>query len=222
MKLGVPAHGHRAGALAPILRHDLGAEKSKHALGVVARRQGLDHRGAARRVKAGEKYGRLHLRRRHGKAVNDGEKVRGAADDERERGAIRLGLGLQAHGGKGREHPAHGPPPQGGIARQFDLHIVAGDDAEHQAARSAGIAEVERKGRGAHAADTLPPHSDPAVRPLHPGTERGEGVGRRRDVLGLEQPGDPGRARGERAQDQRAMGNRLVARHPHPPRKACG
>ena len=41
--------------------------------------KGLDHRGAARRVQSGKQHRGLHLRRRHGKVVDDGEQIRGAA-----------------------------------------------------------------------------------------------------------------------------------------------
>ena len=48
-QLGVAADGHRARPLPAILGDQLGPEIAKHALGVIAARQGLDHGGAARR-----------------------------------------------------------------------------------------------------------------------------------------------------------------------------
>ncbi len=135
---------------------------------------------------------------------------------------ILVGIGLEAHGGERREHAAHGPSPQGGIAGEFDLHVVTGDDAEHQPAAGAGIAEIERRGRGAQAADPLALHRDRAVGSFDLGAKRRHGLGRGQHVLGLEQAGDAGHAGGQRAQDQRPMGNRLVARHPDPAGKARG
>ena len=107
---------------------------------------------------------------------------------------VLVGVGFEAHGGKRREHAAHGPSPQGGIAREFDLHVVAGDDAEHEAAAGAGIAEIERRGRGPQAADPLARHRDLAVGSFDRGAERLYGLGRGQHVFGLEQACDPCRA----------------------------
>jgi hypothetical protein len=144
MKLGVTADGYRAGALPPILEDDLASEESKHALGMISRRQRLDDCGAAGRMHAGKQDGRLHLRRGHGKFVDDGQEVLRAAHDERQGRALRVALSLQAHGGQRCKHPPHGPAPQGRIAGEYDLHVVARDHAEHEPAPGAGIAEVER------------------------------------------------------------------------------
>ncbi len=222
MKLGVAADGHRARALPPILDFDLAPEIGEHALGMISRRQRFDDCGAARRMHAGKQDGRLHLRRGHRKVVDDGKEVLRAAHHERQGRALRLTVGLQAHGGQRRKHPPHGPAPQGRIAGEFDLHVVARDHAEHEPAPGAGIAEVERRGRRAQAAHPLTPHLEGPVRPGNLGAERGHGLRRGHHVLGLKQPGDAGVAGGQGPQDQRAMGNRLVARHARAAGKARG
>ena len=145
-----------------------------------------------------------------------------AAHHQRQRRMVLVGVGLEAHGGERREHAAHGPSPQGRIAGEFDLHVVAGDDAEHQPAAGAGIAEIERRGRRAQAAHPLALHRDRAVGSFHLGAKRRHGLGRGQHVFGLEQAGDAGDAGRQRAQDQRAVGDRLVARHPNPAGKARG
>ena len=219
MKLGIAANGDGS-ALTPLVGDKLGAEIAKHAFGVVARGQRLDHGGAAWGMHAGEKDGRLHLRRRHRQLVDDGDEVLGAANPQRQSGS-RL-LDLKPHQVERLEHPTHRPSAQRCIAGELDLDGIAGDGAQHEAAARSGIAEVERRARRKQAAHALSGHLDRPVRAPHLSAERGNSLGRRHHVLGLEQPGDAGSPRGQRPEDQGAMGNRLVARHARPPGKACG
>ena len=94
VQLGVAADGHRARPLPAILGDQLGPEIAKHALGVIAARQRLDHGGAARRVHAGEQHRGLHLRRWHRQVVDDGQEIMRAAHHERQRRMILIGVGL--------------------------------------------------------------------------------------------------------------------------------
>ena len=146
-KLGVAAHRDGAGARPSILDGKLRAEKTEHALGMVARRQRLDHGGAARRMQAGEQHRGFDLRRGHGKVVDDGQQV---AVPRTTSGSVAWSSSAsvsKSHRGERRQHAAHRPSPERCIAGKFDLHVVAGDDAEHQPAAGAGIAEIEGCGR---------------------------------------------------------------------------
>ena len=64
------------------------------------------------------------------------------------------------------------------------------------------------------AADALALDFDGAIFPAHLGAKGRDGTGRGHDVVGLEQAGDAGPPRGQGAQDQRPVRDRLVARHP--------
>ena len=69
----------------------LGAEMGQHLLGVVARRLGLDHRGDAARVEAGEQHGRLDLGRGDRRPVEDRRRIARAFQRDRTAAALRLG-----------------------------------------------------------------------------------------------------------------------------------
>ena len=63
---------------------DVRAKCLEHALGVIAGRHGLNDRGDARSVEAGEQDGRFHLGRRHRQLILNGLRVAGAFQRERQ------------------------------------------------------------------------------------------------------------------------------------------
>ena len=75
LKLRLADERDAAAVLAIWLDADLGAEMLEHALGVVARRLRLDHRGFARRGEAGQQHRRFQLRRRHRQLVGDRDRI---------------------------------------------------------------------------------------------------------------------------------------------------
>src|SRR6185437_6822041 len=95
---------------------------------------------------------------------------------------------------------------------------MTADDAHHQAAASAGVAEVERLPRGQDRADADPLNS-PCARPA-PVDDRAERLASltgSHDVVALEQPFDRRQATREKAEQKGAMRDRLIARRPDPP-----
>src|SRR5262245_41464291 len=114
----------------------------------------------------------------------------------------------------GIENPPHRPLAQAGIAVEGRGDGAARDRAHDQAAAGAGIAEVEHAVRLPEAADADPVNAPSAFAgPLDASAQRPHRLGGVDHVLALEQPGDPRLADRERADDQGAVRNRLVAGH---------
>ncbi len=83
LQLGLALDGDACLAAAHRDRH-LGAEVAQHALRVIARRLGLDHRGLSRRMQAGKQHGAFDLRRGDRQLVLDGDEIGRPARDERQ------------------------------------------------------------------------------------------------------------------------------------------
>ncbi len=131
------------------------------------------------------------------------------------RGSVCCRLrGGEAHAAERLQHAAHGALGERGIAGEARLHVVAGHHAKHQPRAGPGIAEIEAAQWAVQAADALASDLDDAIFPAHLGAKRRDGTGRGQDVVGLEQAGDAGPPRGQGAEDQRPVRDRLVARHP--------
>ena len=119
---------------------------AQHALGVVARRLGLDHRRLARGVEAGEQDAALHLRRGDRQRVLDRHHLVGADDGERHAAAVaRLEAG--AHAAERIDHPLHRPAAQRGVAGHEGGEAMARQDAgqERDSKRKQERLEIHRE-----------------------------------------------------------------------------
>ena len=211
LQLGPPDEADDGGAVRRALDGEIGAEALQHPLGMVARRHRLDDGGDAFDIEAGQQHRRLHLRGRHGHAIDDrGHRV-GAADGQRQAIAgARDDLG--AHLPQRLQHAAHRPPRQRGIADEGGGEGMGAGDPDAKPHAGAGIAEIDDSLRFQQAAGSQPVDAPQAVAPaLHARAEGAHGAGGRHDVLGFEQPGDAGFADGERAKHEGAVGDRFVA-----------
>ena len=100
---------------------------------------------------------------------------------------------------------------------------MAGDEAHHQAGRRAAVAHVEHLIGFDEAADADSAHPPDAVVALDDaGAECAHGGGGVKHVLAGQQAMDGGFTDRDGAEHQRAMGNRLVARHPDDPGQRAG
>ena len=100
---------------------------------------------------------------------------------------------------------------------------VIGQPATAPITRRQPVPELPKSSGPAGAAK--PPTPTPSIRQspvadaLDTRAERAHGLGGVEHILAFEQPGDPGLADRERAEDQRAVRDRLVARHARAPRE---
>ena len=146
------------------LGFDRRAEMAQHALGVVAGRLGLDHRGRPRGVEPGEQHRGFDLRRGHRKAIFDRHRVDGTGDGERQAAAFARHE-ARAEAAQRLDDAAHRPPPQRGVAGDEGGDRVGREDAEEEPRRGTGIAEIEQILRLDEPADPDPVHRPPAVVP---------------------------------------------------------
>jgi hypothetical protein len=132
-----------------------------------------------------------------------------------ERQPAALARGEAGAAGRQRiDHPAHRTAAQTGVAGHHREQVVARQHATQQPRRSAGVAHVEHVGRfhqPAHATTGDAPRPVRLMR--HLGTERAHRGRRAQHVLALQQPGDARLAHRQRAEHQRTVADRLVARH---------
>ena len=189
---------------------------------MIARRLGLDHRRGAGRVEAGEEHGGLDLRRGNRRPIGDRHRVDGAAQRERQAACLGARDDLGAHRQERRQDAHHRPLAQRGIAVEGRSDAVAGDDAHHQARAGAGIAEIERGGRARAGR-----RRRPRRRARRPRRARLTVAPSRRQASAVASTSAPSSrpsicrlADRQQAEDQRAMRDRLVARHAHAPLEA--
>ena len=161
-------------------------------------------------LSAGEQQRRFDLRRGDGRAGGASGRRAGALDRQRQarrrRSARRSAAAAPRRGAIGRRD-------ERGVAGELGADRMAGDQAHEQPRRRARIAAVERRRRLEQAADAdarrpsrrrPPPRSIRA--PIAPQRRGGGG-----DVGAVVQPLDPALAHRQRGEDQRAVGDRLVA-----------
>src|SRR6516162_9823291 len=197
------------------LARDRGAEVPQHALGVVARRLGLDDRGGPRGVETGEQYRRFDLGRGHRKTIADRYGVRCTFDGERQPSGF-TGDEARTDAAQRLDDAAHRPPPQRRVAGNEGGDRVSGEDPEEKARRGSRIAEIEqvfRLGEGTDP-DTV---DGPSTAPLilgggsHGRAKRAQRSSGREHVLALEQARNFGPADSERTQHQCAVRDRFIS-----------
>ena len=131
-----------------------------------------------------------------------------AAAAGRRRGPSRTA----AHAPERLDHPAHRPAAQRGVAGEDREPGHAGQHAGQQPQAGAGVAAVDDVVRlaqslgGGVTTTSRPLLADTGAEPLHRPP-------RRVNVLGAEQAAHPGLALGQRGEEQRPVGDRLVAGH---------
>ena len=154
----------------------------------------------------------LDLGRGHRRAVQDRQRIARALQRQRQAAALTAGDDPGAHQFQRIDDPPHRPRAQRGIAVEDGRDRAAGHGPHHQPAAGAGIAEIERSLRLREPGDADPAH-DPRERAgsLHLRAQRPHRFGGIEHVFALEQARNPGFADRQRAQDQGAVGNRLVA-----------
>ncbi len=191
--------------------HD-GAEVAQHPLRVVAGCLPLDHRGATRRVEAGQQNGGLDLRGGRGGLVGDRYGLAGPAQGQRHPSPLRLAHHGDPHFRQGVEDPTHGALAQGGVAIEGGGDRVTARHAHHQPRTRARIAEVQNVPGLREPADAGAPDPPPAgALAGNPGAESPAGLCGPQDVLPLEKALDPGLADRQQPEDHGAVRDRLVA-----------
>ena len=165
-------------------------------------------------LRPASRIARLHLGRGDRQAVGDRHRVVGADDGERQPAAVAADE-AGAHLLQRLDDAAPSAAGAGGVAGEEGGDRMAGEEAHQQAGRGAGFAEIEHVGRlrrGRRCRRRAPARRRRRSLTML-GAERahrGGGVAARPR---LQQAVDGGFADREGAEHQRAMGNRLVARH---------
>ena len=193
----------------------VGAGGGQHPLGVVSAGDGL-HDGGAAGGQAGEEHARLHLRRGHRQLVGDALQARAVDGEGREAAFGRFDL--RAHLGQRSGDPVDGAAADRRVAVEGERRpLLEGQPAGQQAHQRPGVADVDRLARRLGVAHPAAADDDLAVVALHQRTDRADGVERRPRVGGVEVVDDPHRLGGHRADDRRAVGDRLVCGRRHTP-----
>ncbi len=109
--------------------------------------------------------------------------------------------------------PPHRPPRERGVALELVSNGPPGQEARHQADRRPRVAAVERRGGRAQAREPDAAHLAPPCLQLDVDAERPQGRRRRQVVAALPEAAGLDDAVAERAEQQRAVGDRLVAGH---------
>jgi hypothetical protein len=212
-----------AAALVRALHADLRAEGGQHQFGVIAGFLRLDHAGLAGRVQAGQQHRRLHLGGGDRQDVVDRHRIGRPGHGERQSAAAARG-DLGADPAQRLDHPAHRTPAQRGVAGHHRAHRMPRQHAHQEPGTGPGIAEVEhllRRDEGTHAAAPDAPGL-PVAAAIDGRAQRRHRIGGGDHIRAGQQPVDRGLASGERPQHQRAVGDRLVARHARPSGQPVG
>src|SRR5487761_1501464 len=195
-------HGRLADLDASLVCCDVGAHGPEHQLGVVAGRHRLDDRGRAFGKQARDQNRRLDLCARHRHLVLDAAQRHAAAH------AKRWPLGVRAHLEQGLHHAVHGPPGQRLVAGELAREVLGREDPGEQAHRRARVATVQRALGLAHAIQ--PKTADGGLFDHRP--QRAKAVRSRLDVGAAGQAVHAAPSVRQRAKDQGAVRDRLVAR----------
>ncbi len=206
--------------LADVLdREPVRAEMRQHFLGVIASRFLLDHDRFAGRGKSGKQHRGFQLGRGHRRSIFDRDRIAGALQRHRQPPAIG-GL-KRAWRRSGAADRARVSSDACAARHRRRTSAVTGQPATAPMTRRQPVPELPKSSGSARLRETCDPH--PPHRPgaltgsLDRGAECAHHFGGIDHVLAFEQARDPGLADGHRRQDQRAMRNRLVARHAQTP-----
>ena len=158
----------------------------------------------------GEQDRRLDLRARDGQRVVD--RVERAPGDRHRQVAVRR-LEARAHAAERLGDPTHRPPRERLVARQLEaLTVLSGEDAGDQADERPGVRAVDRPPRRAQPTEALPEHAERVGAVLvDVDPERAHRRDRRLGVRGAAEARDVRLAVADRADQHRAVRDRLVA-----------
>ena len=195
---------------------DIGAEMREQPLGVVAARFALDHDGFARRREPGQQHRRLDLGRGHRRAIDDRDRIARARERDRQPAAVAALTACAPISATGSRIRCIGRLRR--LASPSKVAVM-GQPATAPMTRRQPVPELPKSStpsRRAEAADADAVDAPGALAgPLDRGAQRPHGLGGVDHVLAFEQPGDAGLADRERAEDQGAVRDRLVAGHAH-------
>ncbi len=212
LELGLAGQGNHP-PLRRLLNRDLRAKAHEHPLGMVARRFLLDHHRLARRIQPRQQHRRFHLRRRHRHRVGYRHRIFRPNNGHRQAPA-RPAIGPRPEKRQGIGHSPHGARTERGIARKGRGNERGRHRPHDEAHARAGIAAINNLRRLGKPANSHAMHAPlAAAQILDLGPESPHRLGGVDHVLALEKPRNPRFADAQGAQDQRAMGNRLVPRH---------
>jgi hypothetical protein len=180
---------------------------------MIACRLRLDDRGDAGRVQPRQQDRRLHLGRSHRQFVGNGHGLGGSDHGER-RTAAGARNDARPHARERLRYARHRARTQAGVAREEGDEIVRRNQAHEQPRAGAGIAEIQHLRRFAQATDAATPRMPHAVdAALRLAAEEAHGGGGAQHIFPFQQAVDLGLAHRQRAQHQRAVRDRFVARH---------
>ena len=184
---------------------DRRAHRLEHQLRVVARLDRFDHRGRAVGEQRGEQDRRLHLGARHAASCN---RYRAAAAGLRPAAAASCACAPISRSGV--DDPVHRPARQRLVAGQLALELLGGQQAGEQAHRRAR--SCRSRAVRPPCAGRRSPHPRIADSSISAPSARMQR--RRRLHVGAgREPADAAPPVRDRPEDQRAMRDRLVARH---------
>ena len=196
---------------------DSRAEIGQHFLGVVARGFRFNHDGTARRIQPRQQDRGFELRRGHRRAVFDGGRLRRARDRDRAAPALRLRDDLHAHQRQRIEDAPHRAFAQRRIAVKRGGDRVAAHKAHHQPRAGACIAKIENFFGGEQRADAAAVHLPfTGTEAFDAGAQRAAGGSGAQHVVAFQQALDIRAPLRQQAQDERTMGDRLVAGRTQP------
>ena len=179
---------------------------------MIARLRRLGDRGLAIRLQAGEQQRRLHLR------AGDVEDVRRAVqrssvDDERRAAVAARAADRRSHARERIGDTPHRPASERGIAVEPTRERTAREDTAEEAHGGARVAAIDRLRRRHEAVPAAPVDAQLVAALVDDDTERAARGLRRLIVLAPRKTPYGRLAAGDRAEEERAVRDRLVARH---------
>ncbi|MNV12493.1 hypothetical protein D3C71_1030990 [compost metagenome] len=197
------------------------AEAAQHALGVVAGRSRLGHRGLAFGVQAGQQQAGLNLGTGHRHGVGQTLKLVATTDDHW-RTAFRGGFDHGAHFTQWIGHAIHRALGQRSVAGQGAVEVLRSQQAGQQTHRRTGVAQVDRARCRLQAvqANAVNGHAT-VVRTFDHDAHVTERLQGRQGVFALEEAFDFGNAFGQGAEHDRTVGNRFVTWYANPTGQAA-
>ena len=213
--LSAPHRGRRT-----ITPH-LHAKGRQHPLGVIAGGRRLGDAGLAFGIQPGQQHGRLELGAGHLELQVHGLQARHRPHLQRRPAILAADVG--AHQRQRIDHPPHRPARQAGIPHQRAAKALSGQQAAQQPHRRARIAAVQHAGRRLQAVQPHAMHHHPALRgSVDAHAHRPEDDCRGQCIGPFQKAIDDRLSAGQRPQHDRAVRDRLVARHADVPTHLAG
>jgi hypothetical protein len=149
-----------------------------------------------------------------GCAIDDRDRIACALDGDRKATALRHTGGSGTHECDRIEDTVHRPLAERGVAVEGCDDRTARHCPHHQPAAGGGIAEIQHIRRLPEATDADPLHPPNGFGSAHDGrAQRPHSLAGVEHILALQETGYAGLAHRQRAEDERAVRDRLVARH---------